>query len=234
MLYFTGLLLLVIAVSLDGFGVGITYGMQKIKVPFNALFIIMLCSGLVLLASMTIGRMLEAFISADTAKILGGVILITIGLFSLFNIIRSKLKKQHVSIMETDTSTFDDIKTVLATPDKADLDRSGTISASEALLLGFALSLDAFGAGIGASMLGYAPVLTACSNSKYEWFISIFWYASRHSFSPASEIRTLNPASSSTTHRTWEFQYYIVRKKDEAIAASSYNAFTKPPSTIND
>ncbi|HLQ97259.1 MAG TPA: sporulation membrane protein YtaF, partial [Candidatus Dormibacteraeota bacterium] len=33
MLYYTGLILLVIAVSLDGFGVGVSYGMQKIRMP---------------------------------------------------------------------------------------------------------------------------------------------------------------------------------------------------------
>ncbi|RDW15601.1 sporulation membrane protein YtaF [Oceanobacillus chungangensis] len=161
MLYFTGLFLLVIAVSLDGFGVGITYGMQKIKVPLRALFIIMVCSGLVLLISMTLGKVLETLISADTARVLGGVILITLGIFSLVNIIRSKLKKQHVTETDPNSTTLSDIKTVLSTPDKADLDQSGIISVSEAVLLGFALSLDAFGAGIGASMLGYSPILTA-------------------------------------------------------------------------
>ncbi|RDW16952.1 sporulation membrane protein YtaF [Oceanobacillus arenosus] len=161
MLYFTGLFLLVIAVSLDGFGVGITYGMQKIKVPLRALFIIMVCSGIVLLTAMTIGKVLETLISADTAKIFGGVILITLGIFSLVNIIRSKLRKQQVTETDPNSTTLSDIKTVLSTPDKADLDQSGIISVSEAVLLGFALSLDAFGAGIGASMLGYSPVLTA-------------------------------------------------------------------------
>ncbi|AXI10108.1 sporulation membrane protein YtaF [Oceanobacillus zhaokaii] len=161
MLYFTGLLLLVIAVSLDGFGVGVTYGMQKIKVPLRALFIIMVCSGIVLLIAMTTGKVLETLISADTASVLGGVILITLGIFSLVNIIRSKLKKQQVIETDLNSSTLGDIKKVLSTPDKADLDQSGVISVSEAVLLGFALSLDAFGAGIGASMLGYSPVLTA-------------------------------------------------------------------------
>ena len=52
------------------------------------------------------------------------------------------------------------IKSILTTPDHADLDRSGMISANEAFLLGAALALDAFGAGLGASMLGYSPLLT--------------------------------------------------------------------------
>ncbi|MFD1167695.1 sporulation membrane protein YtaF [Oceanobacillus caeni] len=161
MLYYTGLFLLVIAVSIDGLGVGITYGMQKIKVPIWAILIIMLCSGTVLLASMTIGNFLEKFISVDIAQSIGGVILISLGLFSLINIIRSNLNKGKKMEVNHSSSKLKDITTVFATPHKADLDKSGNISIGEALILGFALALDAFGAGIGASLLGYIPWVTA-------------------------------------------------------------------------
>ncbi|WP_067728977.1 sporulation membrane protein YtaF [Oceanobacillus damuensis] len=162
MLYYTGLLLLVTAVSLDGFGVGITYGIRKIKVPAIALLIIMLCSGLIVYTSMVVGDFISIFISQKSAKILGGSILITLGLFSLINIIRSRLEEPQMELPEKGSTTrIHDIKTVITTPDNADLDRSGIISAGEAFLLGLALALDAFGAGIGASMLGYPPLITA-------------------------------------------------------------------------
>ena len=50
---------------------------------------------------------------------------------------------------------------ILKTPSKADLDQSGNITAPEALLLGLALSLDAFGAGLGAALIGYPPLMSA-------------------------------------------------------------------------
>lgn len=50
---------------------------------------------------------------------------------------------------------------ILRKPTVADFDKSGTISAGEALLLGIALSVDSFGAGIGASLLGYVPAMMA-------------------------------------------------------------------------
>lgn len=155
MLLYTGLFFLVIAVSLDGFGVGVTYGMRKIRIPFFGLLIIMFCSGIMVLLAMTIGSSLRTFISPSMAEVLGGGILIGLGLFSLYNILLSKRKKTSESKKQNILTT------VLNTPAKADLDQSGTISANEALLLGTALALDAFGAGIGASMLGYAPVITA-------------------------------------------------------------------------
>src|SRR5699024_11873303 len=83
MLFYTWLFFLVIAVSLDGFGVGIAYGMRRIHVPIPALLIIMCCSGVIVLTSMTIGSMLTTFISVNTAKVIGGFILICIGLFCL-------------------------------------------------------------------------------------------------------------------------------------------------------
>lgn len=158
MLFYTGLIFLVIAVSLDGFGVGVTYGIRKIKVPFTALFIIMLCSGLVVLLSMTMGSMLSTFISPHLAKIFGGCILISLGIFSLYNIIRANDNPDDLNRHENNRSNV--LKTVLTNPDQADLDSSGVISTHEALLLGLALALDAFGAGLGASIIGYSPLLT--------------------------------------------------------------------------
>lgn len=162
-LFYTGLLFLVIAVSLDGFGVGITYGMRRIVVPKSALFIIMMCSGVVVLLSMLIGTVLNSFLSVSIAETIGGAILIVIGLFSLINVIRNQLKQGELDEEEHQATTagnFQSLRTVIAKPDKADLDRSGTISLGEATLLGTALALDAFGAGIGAAILGYSPFIT--------------------------------------------------------------------------
>lgn len=161
MLFYTGLLFLVIAVSLDGLAVGITYGMRNIRVPFSALSVIMLCSGMIVLLSMTIGNMFSIFISPQQAKILGGSILICLGLFSFVHMVlptRERSQKK-ITIVKSDKKLHL-FTTILTKPTKADLDQSGTISVSEAFFLGSALALDAFGAGIGASMLGYSPIVT--------------------------------------------------------------------------
>ncbi|MEN1967441.1 sporulation membrane protein YtaF [Lentibacillus sp. N15] len=160
MLFYTGLFFLVIAVSLDGFGVGIAYGMRRIRIPLPALLIIMLCSGIIVLISMTIGSVLTAFISAKAAKIIGGMILVVIGLFCLWNVTRSKPEETNDQI-EDKESQLSQFRSVLKEPQQADLDQSGMISNKEAFLLGFALALDAFGAGLSAAMVGYSPFLTA-------------------------------------------------------------------------
>lgn len=154
MLFYTGLFFLVIAVSLDGFGVGVIYGIRKIHVPFFALSIIILCSGTIVWLSMTIGNILSQFLTANIASMLGGLILIFIGLVTLLNIMKEQTANKN---------RFHLFKSMLKSPIKADLDQSGIISAGEAFLLGSALALDAFGAGLGASMLGYSPVITTLS-----------------------------------------------------------------------
>src|SRR5690625_3291284 len=159
MLFFMGLIILVIAVSFDSLGVGISYGMRKIHVPMSSLFIIMLCSGMVVMVAMSIGHLITQVISPQHASMLGGIILILLGLFSLGNAIRAQQPEQ------TTTKADHQLTTVLMSPDQADWDQSGIISPYEALLLGFALSLDAFGSGICASIIGYSPFITALSIS---------------------------------------------------------------------
>ena len=74
-------------------------------------------------------------------------------------ICRFGLWLQHVLMIELKRIGI--VIQILRTPQMADVDRSGIISASEALLLGIALSLDSFGAGLGAAMIGFSPLLTA-------------------------------------------------------------------------
>ncbi|GAB4072997.1 sporulation membrane protein YtaF [Barrientosiimonas marina] len=160
MLYYTGLILLVIGVSIDGFGVGMSYGIQRVRVPITALGIIMFCSGLIVYAAMTIGNMLKAFITPGLTDVLGGIILLVIGLYCLYNVLRSR---REASFNFSTEEAWHDFKTVMKEPKQADLDDSGSISMTEAVFLGFALAIDAFGAGLGAAMIGYSPLLTAFS-----------------------------------------------------------------------
>lgn len=187
--HFASLLLLSFAVSVDGFGVGATYGLRRIRIPVLSALIIAACSGFVILISMRIGAWLSELFAPDTAKIFGACVLIAIGSWGLLQLRRSGQQteasdelEQNVQAgcsdrEETLDAAFGPARTVLnleikklglvvqilRTPQKADIDRSGIISPSEALLLGFALSLDAFGAGLGAAMVGLDPVVTACA-----------------------------------------------------------------------
>ncbi|WP_339242985.1 MntP/YtaF family protein [Paenibacillus sp. FSL R5-0517] len=208
--HFISLLALALALSLDGFGVGITYGLRRTKIPLLSIAVISICSGLVIALSMQVGVLLSHVVSPDIASIVGAVILIGIGAWSLLQLIRKQGKEQletgngtdegteetNVNAMGNVQVTLPDSKgrnqvlaldleqsasggslermvftlelrklgvviQILRSPSKADMDNSGSISAQEAMWLGIALSLDAFGAGLGAALLGFPTLWTA-------------------------------------------------------------------------
>lgn len=189
------LLLLAFALSLDSFGVGVTYGLRKMKIPLLSILIISLCSGVVICVSMQVGVLLAKVVSPNVASEVGAVILVIMGCWSLVQMLLQKEKErdnEHQSGVEEETDivgvssvveqssvlekTEEPSKSavfslelrrlgivvqILRTPSSADMDDSGSISSMEALVLGVALSLDAFGAGLGAALLGFNPIWTS-------------------------------------------------------------------------
>ena len=163
------LLLLALAVSMDSFSVGLTYGFRKLKIPFYSILIIACCSAIGLYVAAIFGKYISHILSPSVSETIGGSILIILGLWALYQFIRSpeeKSEKQsYPSTPKKPTVLKFEIKSVgivihiLKKPISADLDKSGTITGWEAVLLGMALSLDAMGAGISASMLNIPAVL---------------------------------------------------------------------------
>ncbi|MBO9130603.1 sporulation membrane protein YtaF [Bacillus sp. 165] len=160
------LLLLAFTLSLDSGSVGFTYGLRNLRIPIKSIVVIALCSAVVMMISMGIGHGIAQVFSPVIAKRIGGIVLIAIGAWVLYQFFQSD-KKDSEQIIEEKTLLKFEIKSlgiviqILRKPTMADFDKSGTISGIEALLLGLALSLDSFGAGIGASMLGYSPLIMA-------------------------------------------------------------------------
>jgi putative sporulation protein YtaF len=161
------LLILAFALSLDSFSVGFTYGLRQMVMPIKSVLIIATCSAVSLMLAVSIGHGLEKILSASITASLGGVILIGLGgwvLFQYFRPVKEKeILKQEKTIVNFEIRSLGLAINILKKPMSADFDQSGTITGIEALMLGFALSLDSFGAGIGAAMLGYSPIYLAVS-----------------------------------------------------------------------
>jgi putative sporulation protein YtaF len=159
------LLLLAFAVSLDSFSVGFTYGLKKMKIPFKSIAVLACCSAVTLIAAMGIGHFFENLLKPEVSESLGGIILIFLGVLVLFQFFRSEKTKDALpgekTIVNFEIKSLGIVIHILRKPMSADFDRSGTITGIEAFMLGIALSLDAFGAGVGAAMLGYSPVILA-------------------------------------------------------------------------
>lgn len=161
------LFLLALAVSLDSFGVGLTYGLRKMKLPFKSLIFIASCSAISILIAMMIGNWFQQYLSSAVAETIGGIILIIIGAWALYQIYRPAKRDEKTNddavIINFEIEILGVVIKILRKPMVADFDDSGTITGREAIFLGTALSLDAFGAGIGAALIGFPPLSTALS-----------------------------------------------------------------------
>ena len=161
------LLILAFALSLDSFSVGFTYGLRKMVMPIKSILIIATCSAASLMIAVSIGHGLEKVISPNITAKLGGFILIALGAWVLYQFFRPDKEKEKELLEHEKTIVNFEIRSlglaisILKKPMSADFDQSGTITGIEALMLGFALSIDAFGAGIGAAMLGFSPLYLA-------------------------------------------------------------------------
>ncbi|WLD92338.1 sporulation membrane protein YtaF [Alkalihalobacillus sp. AL-G] len=192
------LLTLTFAVSMDSFGVGVTYGVRKMKITYFSIILIALCSAMVLLAALNVGTIVSTFISEEFAEAIGGVMLIFLGIYVLWQLFRSKSEPHEQTETSTDHVWNMEIKSlgiviqILRSPDVADIDRSGTITGLEALLLGLALSLDSFAAGIGASLLGFPHLQTALIVATMSSFFLVAGMKLGKIFSSFSFVRLIN------------------------------------------
>ncbi len=164
---FFALVFFALALNMDAFATGAAYGIRRIKLPLSSLLIISGLSVLAITLSMLAGNVLAGFLSEAFARRLGGIILLFIGGWFLWQSLRRNGPQIYDAGEETKTLLHIRIYSlglvihVLREPYRADLDRSGEISAREAFLLGFALAMDSFGAGFAACFLGFDLVLTA-------------------------------------------------------------------------
>lgn len=168
-----------VALSMDGFGAGIVYGMRKIKTPLASLFVIGFSSSTAIGISMIFGHLVSQYISVRIAEITGALILIVMGLRILMQAssvnkeekggeskrqedLRKELceEKTQTAILNFKIKSLGLVIQILREPTIADIDKSGHISIKEALLLSLALAMDAMVAGFGAAMAGYRPLIT--------------------------------------------------------------------------
>jgi putative sporulation protein YtaF len=171
------LLLVSLAISMDSVSVGLTYGLRNMKMPFLSLVVVSACSFTVVYGVMLAGSSLVIWLTPENGRMLGAAVLIGMGLFTLWRMFatspapdpspREPADEEATAQAEQERKVLSQIRAfgviiqILRDPSRADADRSGHIIGWEAVMLGLALSLDAFGAGISLTFLGYPPLLVS-------------------------------------------------------------------------
>ena len=80
---------------LDSCSVGLTYGLRSVRIPLRSIIIIGMCSAAVMLVSMGIGHMIAKVFSPVIATRIGGLVLIGIGIWVLYQFFEVREKKNR-------------------------------------------------------------------------------------------------------------------------------------------
>ncbi len=167
------LLILALALSIDAFGIGISYGVRKIDFKTSSLVIISFISLLFSSISIWFGKILASVFSQKITSFISIVILVILGIFIIkkgleknedIDIISTKvIDNQPKNICSFFIKCFGITINIIKTPSLCDLNKSLKIEPKEAFYLGIALSLDCVGTSIAIS-----------SFSKYTFLFPIF------------------------------------------------------------
>ena len=142
--------------NLDNLGIGISYGLQKIRIPFSSNLLIAIMSSVATAFSMIMGTFLSRVF--PFANLVGALLLIAIGLWISFG---SILQRNIFPVIYKRSKILRFVMDILSNPEKADRNANGIIANNEAIILGISLSLNCIVTGLGAglSKLSLIPVV---------------------------------------------------------------------------
>jgi putative sporulation protein YtaF len=151
-------ILIAMAICIDSFALGVTYGIKKIKIPKMAILTITLVTTCVLGISVLSGHIISQLVSRFAASLISSVILIGLGAFFMLEgyikhlITTRGAKEPEQKLANIRIPKLGIIIDIALDVTKADLDISGDIDIKEALYIGFILSVDSLGVGFGYAM----------------------------------------------------------------------------------
>lgn len=131
-MHFFTTLLFTAAISLDGLGLGLAYGIRKITISIPSLLLIGITSASSVATAMICGQLVSRAISPAIGVKIGAVFMLLLG----FSIICKSNSPDKVNQKQKACNSTKDVHWY------------------EAIILGLTLSLDAFWAGFGAAMSG--------------------------------------------------------------------------------
>ena len=160
-----------ISSSVDSLGIGITYGIKKVRLSNLANLILFCISITVSTISLLFGNFIAELLPNNIIVALGSLLIIFIGIFMTMQALKGKSenKKQpnndiidnppdEEKIYSFFIKCFGITVQVIKNPNYSDFDNSKKIDSKEALFLGIALSLDSFGIVIGSAVAGICSI----------------------------------------------------------------------------
>lgn len=161
---FLGILLLGISLSMDALGIGVSYGLRSIRIPWAAKLITTAISAAVMAVSILTGNLLSGILPPQLTSLLGAGMLALLGGFVMIQALWRRpapAKKKRPETCGEPCTVFHLMSRslgitiqIIRNPPCCDFDKSKSVDALEALYLGFSLSIDSFGVGISSAVSG--------------------------------------------------------------------------------
>lgn len=166
-------LILAFSSSIDSFGIGITYGLRKIKLSCLSGITLLIISVIITSSSILIGKNLNYILPEFITSLIGSLLLVLMGSLIIFQVINKKGNKSNSKSPISNSLVHSESKKIykffikflgitiqiIKDPVSSDLDNSKKIDIKESIYLGITLSIDSFCIGIGGSILGISSIL---------------------------------------------------------------------------
>lgn len=185
--------ILALAVSLDSFFAGVTYGAGAIRIPSASLAVIGLVTAVCSAVPMAVSVLVGSAVDPAIAVWVGSALLFTLG---VWNILQDYLLKKLAFPPAGDAERLTFrlgriIVSIMSDPEYADFDHSKTISPHEAVYLGIALGLDNMAAIFGACLIGLLPLYTPLVMALIQMALVRLGLLLAAAFAPGPEKRLL-------------------------------------------
>ena len=135
----TNTLIMSFSSSLDAIGIGVTYGLKRIKFSYKSQIMFFIVALFSTFLSTVLGNLLKNIISPIVANYIGSILIICIGIYTIYE---TKFKQKDY-----------------------DFDKSNDIDTKEAIVLSLSVTADSLCIGIGSSLIGINinlfPILVA-------------------------------------------------------------------------
>ncbi|MNO59074.1 manganese efflux pump MntP [compost metagenome] len=138
-------IVIALASNLDNAGVGIAYGVRKIRIPWYSNLTIAIISFLATLLSGLFGNLLALWVHPWVGQLIGTIVIVSVGVWVL---LQPFVEKKPVPA-DNDSNP---VTRLLRNPEEADKDSSKSISLGESILLGIALAMNALAGGFNAGI----------------------------------------------------------------------------------
>ena len=142
-----------VASNLDNAGVGIAYGIRRIRIASWANALIAIISGIATFVAGVVGHIITHYVSPSLATWLGAIVIMAVGIWVITDPLRQRIRMRR--------QAANVVSRILADPTEADFDHSQTIGLAESLILGVALAINALAGGFDAGVQHIGIALTA-------------------------------------------------------------------------